>query len=132
MTFFAFDFGDLDRWRTIGRIGFMTADTGIDTFATGESEFMTFFAFSIVGAVVIQVILVGVLGGWVLLWMEDFLDFAGFLFFGQRRICIDLANFLTGFFVHVWINGIVLEGCHTGLFFSILLMFGFVLLICCR
>ena len=66
MTFFAFDFGDLDT-RTMWRIGFMTADTGIDTFATGESEFMTFFAFGIVCAGVIQVILVvglGVLGMW--------------------------------------------------------------------
>jgi len=127
MTFFAFDFGDLDRWRTIRRIGFMTTDTGIDTFATGESEFMTLFAFGIVGAGVIQVILVGVLGCWVLLWMEDFLDFAGFLFFGQRRIGVDLADFLTGFFVHV--VGFWFEVSYRFIF-SILFMFGFVLLIC--
>jgi hypothetical protein len=117
MTFFAFDFGDLEMGlslTTIGRIGFMTTDTWVDTFATGESEFMTFFAFGIVGAGVIQVILVGGLGGCLLLWMKDFLDFAGFLFFGQRRVCIDLADFLAGFFVHILIDGIVLEECHTG------------------
>jgi hypothetical protein len=104
MTFFAFDFDDLDT-RTIGRIGFMTSDTGIDTFATTEPEFMTFFTFGIVGAGVIQVIFVGVLGGYVgclvvLLWVEDFLDFTGFLFFGKFGVGINLTDFLTSFFVH--------------------------------
>jgi hypothetical protein len=120
MTFFAFDFDDLDT-RTIGRIGFMTSDTGINTFATTEPEFMTFFTFGIVGAGVIQVILVGVLGGYVccwvvLLWVEDFLDFTGFLFFGKFGVGIDLADFLTGFFVH---NGVcfVLFGCVIQVYF---------------
>jgi hypothetical protein len=97
MTFSAFDFDDLDT-RTIGRIGFMTSDTGVDTFATVESEFMTFFTFGIMRTWVIQVIL-----DWVvwLLWMEYFLDFTGFLFFGKFGVGIDLTDFLTGFFVHI-------------------------------
>ena len=97
----------------------MTSDTGIDTFATTEPEFMTFFAFGIVGAWVIQVILVWVLGGygdWIVLWMEDFLDFTGFLFFGKFGVGVDLADFLTGFFVHIW--GVV--WCVIQVYFSIL------------
>ena len=76
----------------------MTSDTGVDTFATVEFEFMTFFTFGIMRAWVIQVIL-----DWVvwLLWMEYFLDFTGFLFFGKFGVGIDLTDFLTGFFVHI-------------------------------
>jgi hypothetical protein len=129
MTIFAFDFDDLDT-RTIRRIGFMTSDTWIDTFATTEPEFMTFFTFGIVGAGVIQVILVWVLGGygdWFVLWMEDFLDFTGFLFFGKFGVGINLADFLTGFFVHI--GGLFCLGCHTGLFFNFIYVLFYMLLV---
>lgn len=106
----------------------MTSDTGIDTFATIEPEFMTFFAFGIVGAGVIQVILVwwleGYEGWFVLLWVEDFLDLTGFLFFGKFGVGINLADFLSGFFVHIW--GVCFVWGVIQVYFSILFMFCFI------